>query len=78
MDELNARRAQLKLFVRCPRCGRPPSLRIYDDAFTIRADLAPNAPVFSYACHVRGCGEPYDIPACVVRAAQSEQRKRAA
>jgi ribosomal protein S27AE len=53
--------ALLRLAVKCPKCGRPPALRITEREKKLHADESPNAIAGTAQCS--RCGETYAITA---------------
>ena len=62
MDELNARR-MLKPDARCPKCGRPPALRIDEPTRDLYAGLPPDWSVCEYQCNREECRHVFKIHA---------------
>lgn len=53
----------LRLNVHCPECGAPPKLRTCSEWVDFVKDLEvdPERLVQTYECHIRSCGEVYEI-----------------
>jgi hypothetical protein len=51
----------LRLSVRCPCCGAPPKLRTLPEVAGLIDWLDGEAVILTYECHVRRCGERYEI-----------------
>ena len=62
MDELSARR-MLKPDARCPKCGRPPALRLDGFARALYAHLPPDQSVLEYQCNREGCRQVFKVDA---------------
>lgn len=51
----------IRLRRKCPRCNAPPRMRTFPDAKTLFRDQDPDRVILTYQCHIRSCGEVYEI-----------------
>lgn len=51
----------LRLAARCPACGAPPKLRTVPNAAHLLEGADPDSVLLTIECHVRTCGEIYEI-----------------